>query len=344
MSVTNRYFLAANGFSGFRCRFDSLLASNEIKRLYIIKGGSGVGKSTLMREVSAHFSDAGFEVEEILCSSDPSSLDGVVISSGTTLIVLIDGTAPHEYDMKYPAMRDSTIDLSKHIDEKAIEKKSESIVSLIKEKKKYYDFAYKYLHLAGKSYKILMDTTEPYIKIDEIKSLVKNLFGEERCKECTVHSRLYSAFSRNGLFYLDTGDSRFKKAYYFESGYRTQILFSYLVNEIKKYRSDITIFPSPFSDNIIDGFSVNDEAIFKMSDIAPTYKTDCYFEKISIKDDDLISTGERIFDMSISCATGALSSAFENHIALEEIYGSSMDFKKNRNVTKNLIEKISSEL
>ena len=343
MSVINRYFLAANGFSGFRCHFSRLLSSAEIKKLYIIKGGSGVGKSTLMRRVSSHFSDMGFSVEEILCSSDPNSLDGVVIRSEHGTIVLIDGTAPHEYDMKYPAMRDITVDLSKHLDEEAIEKKSDSITDLIKKKKRCYDSAYKNLRLAGDSYSILADTARLYADSEKIESLAKSLLPE-KSRTAKVESKLYSAFCKNGVISLDTKDEKYETVYYFDRGYKTHILFSALFEKAKNRCSKITLFTSPFSDEIIDGFSVDGAILFKACDSAPTYKSDCYFEKFDQSDIDITDSCEKIFEISIESARRSLCRASENHSELEKIYGAHMNFEKNTALCSRLIAKIESEV
>ena len=70
------YFACANSSRGFCNYFESNLQGLE--RLYILKGGPGTGKSTLMKEIGADFYDLGYDIEFIYCSSDPSSLDGVL--------------------------------------------------------------------------------------------------------------------------------------------------------------------------------------------------------------------------------------------------------------------------
>ena len=57
--------------------FDDILPFERARRVYFIKGGSGVGKSTFMRAVGQHCAQAGYKVEYFNCSSDPQSLDGV---------------------------------------------------------------------------------------------------------------------------------------------------------------------------------------------------------------------------------------------------------------------------
>ena len=76
-----QYFLGANSPTGFYSLYDHLLSPEEARAIYILKGGPGCGKSTLM-----------LETEYILCSGDPDSLDAVILPAVGAAIV--DGTAP----------------------------------------------------------------------------------------------------------------------------------------------------------------------------------------------------------------------------------------------------------
>ena len=87
------YFLGANSPGGFYSLYDQLLPPERAQRIYILKGGPGCGKSTLMRRVAQRMEEQGIPVERILCSGDPDSLDGVVIPALEA--ALVDGTAPH---------------------------------------------------------------------------------------------------------------------------------------------------------------------------------------------------------------------------------------------------------
>ena len=93
MGLTDTYFLGANTPEGFRSEYASLQNDPRIQRLLILKGGSGCGKSTLMKTLAARAEEYGWGVERILCSSDPDSLDGLVIPE--LGLALVDGTAPH---------------------------------------------------------------------------------------------------------------------------------------------------------------------------------------------------------------------------------------------------------
>ena len=74
-----QYFLGANSPQGFYSLYDQLICPEQARAIYILKGGPGCGKSTLMRRVGALAEQAGVPVEYIICSGDPASLDGVIL-------------------------------------------------------------------------------------------------------------------------------------------------------------------------------------------------------------------------------------------------------------------------
>lgn len=88
-----RYFLGANSPSGFYSLYDQLIDLETARSVYLLKGGPGCGKSSLMRRVARHAEAAGCAVEYIICSGDPDSLDAIVIPELSA--ALVDATAPH---------------------------------------------------------------------------------------------------------------------------------------------------------------------------------------------------------------------------------------------------------
>ena len=94
---TAYYFAAMNTAEGFRGYFKDIFG--ELDTLYIIKGGPGTGKSRFMRELGEAAEKSGTETEYFLCSSDPSSLDGVIFTDKDGKRTgVIDGTSPHAYE------------------------------------------------------------------------------------------------------------------------------------------------------------------------------------------------------------------------------------------------------
>lgn len=88
-----QYFLGANAPTGFYSLYSELIRPETARAIYILKGGPGCGKSTLMRRVAARMEGEGQETEYILCSGDPDSLDALLLPQLN--VALVDGTAPH---------------------------------------------------------------------------------------------------------------------------------------------------------------------------------------------------------------------------------------------------------
>ena len=88
-----QYFLGANSPTGFYSLYDHLLPPEEARAIYILKGGPGCGKSTLMRKIGAWAQETGLDTEYIVCSGDPDSLDAIILT--TLSVALVDGTAPN---------------------------------------------------------------------------------------------------------------------------------------------------------------------------------------------------------------------------------------------------------
>lgn len=103
----NAYFAALNSHRGFLSYFPSLFASYN---KYIIKGGPGCGKSTLMKKIAQTAEEKELDVTRYYCSSDTDSLDAVVIPSLKT--VVLDGTPPHATEPTCPGAVDSLVNLT----------------------------------------------------------------------------------------------------------------------------------------------------------------------------------------------------------------------------------------
>lgn len=87
-----RVFPGGNTSYGFHSFYDYIIGP-DATRILVIKGGPGVGKSTFMKSIGEAMLERGYDVEFLHCSSDNSSLDGVVIPA--IKVALVDGTAPH---------------------------------------------------------------------------------------------------------------------------------------------------------------------------------------------------------------------------------------------------------
>ena len=79
---------------GFYSYYNYILPQRKAEKIYCIKGGPGSGKSTLMKKTGEYFLEKGEDVDYLWCSSDPDSLDGILLPDRG--VAVIDGTAPQK--------------------------------------------------------------------------------------------------------------------------------------------------------------------------------------------------------------------------------------------------------
>lgn len=137
------FFLGANAPSGFYSLYDELLSPQDAQRVFLLKGGPGCGKSSLMKQVSAALEAQGEETEYIRCSGDPDSLDAVLFPRLGA--ALVDATAPHVREPSLPGVVESYIDLGRFYDHAALSTLREEIQAATSGYKSHYKGAYRCL-------------------------------------------------------------------------------------------------------------------------------------------------------------------------------------------------------
>ncbi|MGE5629666.1 MAG: hypothetical protein ACM3TR_01065 [Caulobacteraceae bacterium] len=89
--TVKKVFPGGNTCKGFYSFYDYIIP-RDVARIFVIKGGPGVGKSSFMKAIGEEFQNEGYDLEFHFCSSDNNSLDGLVIKD--LKVALLDGTAP----------------------------------------------------------------------------------------------------------------------------------------------------------------------------------------------------------------------------------------------------------
>lgn len=138
-------FPGGNTSVGFFSYYEHIIGP-EARRILVIKGGPGVGKSTFMKRVGEEMMQRGFDVELHHCSSDNHSLDGVVIPA--VGVALIDGTAPHIVDPRNPGCVDEIVHLGDFWNEAGLRSNKDAIVSHNKAVGSMFAHAYRFLATA----------------------------------------------------------------------------------------------------------------------------------------------------------------------------------------------------
>jgi len=140
---TQTYFLGANSVDGFFSCYDDFCRLEDETFLWVIKGGPGCGKSSFMRKIGRAAEEKGLDVEYVICSGDPESLDGVYIPQ--LKLAYTDGTAPHVQEVQFPAVRGAYLDLGQFYDQAKLTPYADEIISVNKNYKSLYAEAYKAL-------------------------------------------------------------------------------------------------------------------------------------------------------------------------------------------------------
>lgn len=129
MALLRELFSGGSTPEGFVNRFGDI--ADGSRYLYLIKGGPGVGKSSMMRKIGQRMMEEGYDVEYFLCSSDPRSLDGLYIRGLD--IAMMDATSPHERDPKAPGIRDEIVHLGEHWNQPQLRRNREEAEGLFAE-------------------------------------------------------------------------------------------------------------------------------------------------------------------------------------------------------------------
>lgn len=144
---TEKYFLAANSAEGFVSAFKENYDPHLGFKAYIIKGGPGTGKSSFMRKLAKKAEEAGLSLLLCPCSSDPDSLDGVIIPEKR--LFFADGTAPHTLDPEYPAVCEQILNLGDFWKSEGFRGNEKEIMSLCDQNRKLHKSASAKICAAG---------------------------------------------------------------------------------------------------------------------------------------------------------------------------------------------------
>ena len=206
MSNKKKIFLAANSPSGFVSFFDELYNPYRDCRAYIIKGGPGTGKSSLMKKIAEKGEEKGFDVIRVFCSSDPESLDAVIIPELSLSVA--DGTAPHVLEPKFPGAAENIINLGAFWNEKELFEKRDEIRALSLENSIFHRRASRFLAAAGPIEKENEKLLSPLVLEDKLSGFASRFCARETPKKKnSVPGRksvcLLSGITPKGVVFFD---------------------------------------------------------------------------------------------------------------------------------------------
>lgn len=339
------YFAGANSERGFVNFFDS--AVEGVERLYVLKGSPGCGKSGFIKRIAAAAEERGEWAERIFCASDPESLDGVVLRERS--VAVLDGTAPHLAELRYPGVRDRLINLGEFWDREKLLPHREKAVYLSEKKKKCFAAAYRMLKAAGELRNEGETLTEDALLSRKLATYAKRVISANSQVGAgfRVAVRLNTAFCAEGFRKTELCEAR--KRYVIprindSHDFADRILRALLL-EARERGLEVTVSLDPLSPRRINALLLNESGV--LFEIGGTEECDKRINPERFVDRALLGEVRGRERFALRCrklltegAAKQLARAREAHFELEGIYVPAMDFEAVNRCAENTVREI----
>ena len=335
------YFLGANTPGGFYSLMDKLLDPAQARAIYILKGGPGCGKSTLMKELGARAEAAGQRCEYIWCSGDPDSLDGLILPD--LAVAIADGTAPHVIEPKYPAAVESYVNLGECYDRAALAGEKGKIMALTAAYQGQYRRAYRCLKGAGQLLEDNLELLETPELREKIHKRAKGIIAREIPKRGPggeVTERFLSAVSCKGQVCLfETVEAQCDRVYALMDSYGLgHVLLEDLLGAAVERGHRAVVCADPMAPRRIQHLLLPDLGVgFVTSTAAVPYPGSPYrrVRLDAMADQELLRRcrgrvrfTRKVAEALVEEGTQTLAQAKELHDQLEAVYNPHVDFDR----------------
>lgn len=347
-SANGVFFAAANSGRGFVSFYSEIFGREGIERRYLIKGGPGTGKSTFMKRAADMAESLGVSVERYKCSSDPDSLDGVIIDNR---IAIIDSTAPHTVEAELAGARDVIVDLGAFWNSDRLFCERDKIKALTERKKRAYALAYRFLSSAMESDIAARELALPFLDVRRIRRLAGRLtrfISSDGGYECKI--ALSKAIGMSGRCSLDSFVPLARKIVYMEEhygiGYRA---LGEICEEARRKGCKIIVSCEPLSPELPDavffeesktlftlcqGHKIGAISLRRALDMSPLSRQEKNELRFKMRN------ARRLSEALVLAALDELKEAGKAHFELEMIYRANMDFSALNDYTTALAEQI----
>lgn len=334
-------FAAANSARGFVSYYREIFDTAGLRHLYILKGGPGTGKSRFLSELAQAALARGACAELFYCSSDPQSLDGVLIRGGAAGeggIGILDGTAPHSMEADPPGAVCDLLDLGQFWNSHALEAKRQEIETLGKAKAAAFSHAYRYLSAAGQAAAVLAEEIGQILRQEKLETAVRSLFnraiGDGRSGAPSCQTRIATAYTMSGYTVFDN--------LWKEVGSRIAVTDEYgaganglevVLQEAKNRGHRILLSLCPLTlrpDAVIlpeADIAFVRQALLTAGSWERVLNMRRFLPAAAVSDRRaVLRQAQKLQEQSVEAALSQLREAGKSHFALERLYGKAMDF------------------
>jgi len=332
LGMKRKYFAASNSAGGFVNYFPHIFTPDRCRRLFVVKGGPGTGKSYFMKQVAEAAERAGHTVTYYYCSSDPASLDGLLIEDMG--IGFVDGTAPHVWEPTSVGVFEQLINLGEFWNIETLASRRITIEALGAEKKRGYEQVYGYLSAAGAIRRAMLREMRSAVDEDKMYRAVARTIGKLDCSSKEHYCEeiaLCDSVGMEGHVRLDTYERTSKTRYAIKDIYGISSLFFDEFHRLcQKQRIPLRISRNPILPERIDAIAIpeNDTAFTLTAgeegepiNLQRFVRMEEYrMIRASLKEKRAVAEQLEGFAYQV------LSSVRECHFAMERLFFDAMDF------------------
>lgn len=332
------YFAASNSRNGFFSYYPECFDRSDVDRVWAVKGGPGTGKSRFLCDLAEASERRGWRAEYIYCSSDPDSLDGVILSGNGRRIALLDATAPHLFEPSLPGAREEIVNLGEFWNGEALAARKEEIRELNEKKKAAYRTAYRFLSAYGELSDERDAMLSPYLRSGALRTAAAKLLREVPPEDAysAVPALIHSVGMR-GRVALDTYFAEANRRYLIEDcrGSAWRLLRELLAVCAEK-RLRVRVSYDPVLPDHPDGLFLCGSGIAFVTDAGGMgegfscrrIRMRTWIDVAGMREIRLRwNHTEQLRRAMLGEAEDALARVREYHFGLEKIYSSAMDFE-----------------
>ncbi|MBR1422038.1 MAG: ATPase [Ruminococcus sp.] len=352
--MNEHYFMGTKTKEGFKNTFGNEISDKDYFG-YILKGGAGTGKSSLMKAIASAFEGAE-DIALYHCSSDPDSLDAVVLKNSK--VYICDGTAPHVMECIYPGVTEKILNLGEYWNEKLLQAHKQEIMISTDENAALHQKATALQDALSALYSNIFTQGSRYLLREKLlafsKRFVRKHLTKQKDQQGSVTVRQLSALTEYGyMTYTETLES-FDSIYVMKDSFLSASaeLVSSVMQQALSLGYDVIVSPSPLAhcpyEHILipaAGFAlISETPLSALSDLGELINMNRFYDRDTLK---AVSREVKLDTAMLKDLAETLydtiGKAKRVHDEIESYYIAAMDFSSVKELTDELIYEIRSK-
>ncbi len=351
--VYEQYFLGANTINGFCGEFTNNFDNEHGWRVYILKGGAGTGKSTLLKKAAEKLKNKGEKVTVCPCSADYNSLDAIIVQDKK--LIILDGTAPHVVEPKYPGVSEVIVNLGEAFKNDGFLGNEKAIIELCKKNSMLHSFAARYMSAAGRllnnAYIAVLSATNTNKCEKYAENLAKKYIAKKKNAQGKIWYRYLLSASCGKIVCLSNTLNFYEKIIPIADEYfaTSSIILQRISAFALKSGYEVICCKNPFIESCLDAVFIPELSLafcvknrfYKLNTNSRIIHSERFLEKEKLKTQRAkLNFAKKSADMLINHATQVIYSAKKVHDEIEKYYILAMDYDKLDAISENLLAKL----